>query len=79
MEGASAIRPGRGPESKGLPHDVRLQVLSSALDSQKILRSPAVLAVIGLLLFLAFLIFFFPRLFGHMRVVDKKKKVAHIV
>ena len=68
-------------KGQGQPYGKRLQVISSAQtpDPLKILQSPAVLAVIGLLLFVALLAFFSPRIFGHIRVVDKKKKVAHIV
>ena len=79
--GAGAGGSGRGSEGKGQPYDVRLQAPSTAQDPQLTLQSPAVLAVIGLLLFVALLLLalLVPRLFGHKRVVDKKKKVAHIV
>lgn len=82
--GAVAVRSGRESESRVPPHNVRMQIFSTAHDphssnSNSILQSPALLPAIGLLLVIFLIAFFFPRLLGCMRAVDKKKKVAHIV
>lgn len=79
--GTEAVRSGRESESRGPPHNVRMQVFSTAHDphSNSILQSPALLPAIGLVLLIFLIAFFFQRLLGCVRAVDKKKKVAHIV
>jgi hypothetical protein len=85
VAGAETVRSGRESDSRAPPHNVRMQIFSTAHDphsnssSNSILQSPALLPGIGLLLVIFLIAFFFPRLLGCMRAVDKKKKVAHIV
>jgi hypothetical protein len=85
VDGAGAVRSGRESESRGPPHNVRMQVFSTAhgphsnSNSNSILQSPVLLPAIALLLLVALIAFYFQRLLGCMRAADKKKKVAHIV